>query len=487
MNIADALDIHAQARPDHPALIEGGETIDHRAFAGEVRRTAAAIASLDIPPDAPIGVCLHDRADHVVALMGLARAGRLILPMDIRWSAAERQRVVDHFGPALVLAEPGEPALDGTRTIVCDTAWRQHVAAADPDRAFPTAPDQPLVLSLSSGTTGRPKGPVVTHGQFFRRFMTHWINLGLNGRDRFVCATPLYFGGGRTFTLSVLFSGGTVVLQPPPVAPEALIRTVADREATSLFLVPTQLRRLLELTDAEVAPLRRLNLLLSSGAPLSPDERRAIRDRLCPNFYEYYASTEGGGISLLGPADLDAHGDSVGRPVFAVEVEVVDEDDRPLPPGTTGRLRYRGPAVAAGYHNDPEASREAFRDGWFYPGDLAEIDAARYVTLRGRAKDMILRGGINIYPSDIEATLTAHPAVAEAAVVGWPSREFGEEIAAFVRLTGSATADDLMAFCRERLTRYKCPRATFIVDELPRNSAGKVLKAELAARLDPIG
>jgi acyl-CoA synthetase (AMP-forming)/AMP-acid ligase II len=483
MNIADALDIHARARPDHPALIEGARSLDHRTFADLVRRTASALVALELPPDAPIGLCLNDRIEYVVALMALARAGRLILPMDARWSVGERQRVVDHFRPAIVLGEPGEPELANTRMLPWDAIWEQQLAVSDPEIAFPTGPDLPLVLSLSSGTTGRPKGPVVTHGQFYRRFMTHWINLGLNGRDRFVCATPLYFGGGRTFTLSVLFSGGTVILRPPPFSAEDLVETVASTGATSLFLVPTQYRRLLELSETAVAPLRGLNLLLSSGAPLSVEERRAIRDRLCPNFYEYYASTEGGGVSLLGPGDIEGHGTSVGRPVFAVETEVVDAEHKPLPAGEVGRLRYRGPGVATGYHNDLLASEEAFRDGWFYPGDLAEIDAGGFITLKGRAKDMILRGGVNIYPADIEAALTDHPAVAEAAVVPWPSREMGEEIAAFVRLSAPATTDEILAHCRARLSRYKWPKAAFVVDDLPRNSAGKILKAALAERL----
>lgn len=486
MNIADALDIHARARRDHPALIEGGSAIDYATLADRVRRTAAAILARDFAPNAPIGLCLADRTAHVVALMALARAGRLILPMDVRWTPAERQRVVDHFRPATIFVEAGEPLCEGVSAVVWDDAWEAETAATDPGRVFPLGPDLPLVLSLSSGTTGRPKGPVVTHGQFFRRFMTHWINLGLNGRDRFVCATPLYFGGGRTFTLSVLFAGGTVVLRPPPASAREVVDTVAETRATSLFLVPTQFRRLLDLSDEEVRPLRSLNLLLSSGAPLSIDERFAIRDRLCPNFHEYYASTEGGGVSLLGPDDLERHGGSVGRPVFAVETEVVDAQDVPLPPGETGWLRYRGPGVATGYHNDPEASTEAFRDGWFYPGDLAEIGRAGFVTLKGRGKDMILRGGVNIYPADIEATLTGHPAVAEAAVVAWPSSEMGEEIAAFVRLRRDVDPAELLAFCRDRLARYKWPKAVFPVDDLPRNSAGKVLKADLAQRLTPL-
>jgi acyl-CoA synthetase (AMP-forming)/AMP-acid ligase II len=480
VNLADALDLHARARPTHVALVEGARRVTCAEVARSVRDLASRLVAL--PADAPVGVCLRDTAEHVLVLYALARAGRAILPMDARWTEAERQTVAMHFGASLVLLEPDMPALPGLgcATVAEVAAWPAQ------DAAFTQDENAPFVLSLSSGTTGRPKGPLIAHRHFLARFRTHWINLGLNGRDRFLCATPLYFGGGRTFAMSVLFSGGTVVMCPPPAAPEAIVAAVAAHDITSLFLVPTQVRRLLALPDAALAPLRRLTLLFSSGAPLSREERVEIAARLCPNFFEYYASTEGGGVSLLGPGDIARHGDSVGRPVFAVEVEVVDEEGRPLPPGETGLLRYRGPGCATSYHRDPEASAEAFRDGWFHPGDLASLDAEGFVTLRGRRKDVIIRAGINIHPQDVEAALNAHPAVGESAVVGWPSREFGEEIAAFVRLAAPADAEAVLAFARARLPRPKWPRAVFVVEELPRNAGGKVLKRELAARLTPL-
>jgi len=483
MNLAEGLDIAAAARPDHPAIVAEGTVETHRDFALGVRRWAAHL-DRHIPGERRlVGVCLEDGPAHARALYALARAGIAILPLDIRWAAEEKRRVVAHFAPDAVLVVPGESAAFDRPTVVVDADFEAEAARADPFRAFPNDPDAPFVLSLSSGTTGRPKGPLVTHRQFFRRFMTHWIDLGLNGRDRFVVATPFYFGGGRTFLMSVLFSGGTVILRPPPFEAEDLADTIERERATSLFLVPTQLRRVLDLPEERRAAFRRLNLLFSSGAPLAAHERRAIRDTVCPNFFEYYASTEGGGVSLLGPADIDRRPDSVGRPVFGVSVEVVDDAHRPLPHGETGLLRYRGPGCASAYHRDPGASAEAFHDGWFYPGDLASIDAEGFVTLRGRRKDMIIRGGVNIHPADVEAVLGAHPSVAEAACVGQASRRMGEEVAAFVRLRIPAATEDLVAWCRERLAPYKVPRTVVAVDDLPRNSAGKVLKAELAARL----
>ena len=483
MNLADALDGHARSRPTHPALIEGACVTTHAELAARVRRIAAWILGLGLPEDQPVGVCLRDTAQHVAVLYALARAGRAILPLDVRWTLAEQRNVALHFGASLVLVEPDATPIPDCRCAVPDELTDQAAAGI----AFGHDERAPFVLSLSSGTTGRPKGPLITHAHFLARFRTHWINLGLNGQDRFICATPLYFGGGRTFAMSVLFSGGTVVMLPPPWEPSELLACIAAERASSLFLVPTQLRRLLALGDAELAPLRALNLLLSSGAPLSPEERVAIRDRLCPRFFEYYASTEGGGVSLLTPEDLGARATSVGRPVFGVDVEVVDGTDRPLPPGEVGLLRYRGPGCATTYHRDPEASSEAFRDGWFYPGDLASLDAEGYVTLRGRQKDMIIRAGINIYPADVEAALNAHPAVAESAVVGVPSPEFGEEIAAFVRLDQPVGIDALLDFARARLPRPKWPRQIVVVEDLPRNSSGKVLKRELVQRASAAG
>ena len=478
MNLAEALAHHAKARPTHAALIQGERAMNYGELNAAVDAYAAALAAQGARAGDLVGLALRDTIEHVILFYALARLGLVILPMDWRWSAEEKTRIAGHFAARFVFVEP-EGAFPGAQCIAFDEAWRLTAAQAPAPALFPRGGDLPLLVSLSSGTTGLPKGPRLTHHQFFRRFMTHWINLGLNASDRYLSATPLYFGGGRTFAMSVLFSGGTVVLFPPPYEPAALAREAALREATSLFLVPTLLRRLLELTPQEAAPLQKLRLLLSSGSALHGEERRAIRSQLCPQFFEYYASTEGGGVSLLTPRDQETHGDSVGRPVFGVEVEIVDDAHGPLPAGDVGRLRYRGPAVATGFFGETEQDPETFRDGWFYPGDLASVDAAGYVYLKGRRKDMIIRGGVNIYPTDIEFTLGQHPAVVEAAAVGAPDREFGEQVIAFVTTRQAVPTEDLLAWCRARLAAYKTPKFIFAVPDLPRNSSGKVLKLQL--------
>ena len=467
-------------------MIQGDVAVDYRSFADSVARTATHLQSLGVARGMVVGTALPDDIEHLVALFALAMRGAVILPIDIRWHGAEKANVAARFGAEHVLAPAGEAVEGPARSIVVDDAWRRAVTAARPSREIAEGGDLPLVIALSSGTSGRPKGPLISHENMLARFEGHRASLGFTAEDRFLLATPLYYGGGRGFAMSELVLGGTVILIPPPLGPAALVAAAAEHRATIAFLVPTQLRRLLDLPEAGGPLLGGLSTLISSGAGLDEAERLAVRRHLTANFLDYYSSTEGGGITVQTPAEQDAHPGAVGRPIHLVEVEIVDEADRRPPPGGIGRVRYRGPGVARGFHGteakDAMAVGDAFfRNGWFYPGDLGALDAAGYLRLRGRAKDVIIRGGVNIYPVDIEETLRAHGAVAQAAVVGRPSREWGEEIAAFVVLSVGAATDEaaLIAHCRERLAPHKVPATVRLREDLPWNSAGKTDKRAL--------
>ena len=291
------------------------------------------------------------------------------------------------------------------------------------------------------------------------RWVTQFVSLGFTEHDRYLSATPLYFGGGRSFTMS--------------------------SRATTTLLVPTILRRLLAEGrgdgehDGQLFP--DLRLLLCTGAILHEDERREVMRCLCPSFINYYGSTEGGGVSILSPEHGPEAAGSVGQAVFNARVQIVDEAHEPVEAGEIGRIRHRGPGVASGFFNDPEADKEAYHDGWFYPGDLGRLDPHGYLFLAGGSKELIIRGGANIYPAEIEAVLLSHPGVTDAAVIGWPSPEMGEEIAAFV--TGDGALDELMAHCREKLASYKCPKQLFALDSLPKSQRGQVWKLDLKALL----
>ena len=476
-NLADALRQHARNRGTEIALIDGARQLSYAELDCEVDRGAWALMARGCRPGEIVGLSLRDHWAHVVLMWSCMRAGVVMLPLDCRWTDAERRAVVQHFGAVRVVREP-QALVDEVPSDSWTELLRDDAALAR--SAFPvTDLESPLLLSLSSGTTGRPKGPRITHRHFLRRFYTHWINLGLNAASRYVCATPMYFGGGRTFTLSVLFSGGRVSLCAPPAEPQALAGHIREQSANAIFLVPTQLRRLLQMPDDVQSAFRSLGLMISSGAPLQPNERIAILDRLCPHFHEYYASTEGGGVSLSTPRDLRERPSSVGRPIFGVEVGIVDEHDQSLPPGKVGTLRYRGPGVADSFYRDPEQSAQHFRQGWFYPGDLAERDADGYVYLRGRSKDMIIRGGVNIYPNEIEDVLMRLPAMRECSVFGIADDDLGEIVACAWVGTEAFTEAQLTAHCRQYLAPYKVPARWHRLDELPVNSGGKVLKASL--------
>lgn len=473
-NIASMLDHQARRKPGHPAIIEGGTVLTHGELAPKVRHWAARLMSLGLKQGDVVGVALRDSADHIVMNLAVARMGGIILPIDHRWAEAEKNNVINGFGASAVIAEPGASA---PADVYLDEDFKAAALAEDPDGAFPEDETIPMVLSLSSGTTGTPKGPALNHRQMRARWITQFVSLGFTENDRYLSATPLYFGGGRSFTMSAAWCGATVVMFPPPYGPQDLIKAARDYRATTTLLVPTILRRLLAEPDTGALLFPGLRLLLCTGAILHEDERATVVKRLCPSFINYYGSTEGGGVSILSPQHGPEAACSVGQAVFNTRVEIVDSDHRPVAAGEIGQIRYRGPGVASGFYNDPEANRETYREGWFYPGDLGRLNANGYLFLAGRSKEMINRGGANIYPAEIEAVLLSHPDVSDAAVIGWPSPEMGEEIAAFV--TGSATVEDLTAYCAGKLASYKRPKGIFRLENLPKSELGKIQKTAL--------
>jgi long-chain acyl-CoA synthetase len=375
-NIASMLDHQARRKPGHPAIIDGSAVLTHGELAPKVRQWAAHLVSLGLKQGDVIGVALRDGADHVVMSLAVARMGGIILPIDHRWAKAEKNNVISGFGASAVITEPGE---SGPAVVILDSGFKSAALAEDPDRAFPEDEKIPMVLSLSSGTTGTPKGPALNHRQMRSRWITQFVSLGFTENDRYLSATPLYFGGGRSFTMSAAWCGATVVMFPPPYGPQELIKAARDYRATTTLLVPTILRRLLAEPDTGELLLPGLRLLLCTGAILHEEERATVMARLCPSFIDYYGSTEGGGVSILSPQHGPEAAGSVGQAVFNTRVEIVDSDHQPVAAGETGQIRYRGRGVASGFYNDPGADRDAYREGWFYPGDLGRLDANGYL------------------------------------------------------------------------------------------------------------
>ena len=476
MPFADTIRIHGSQRPTRTAIVHGERRINYRELDRRIDAACWALHEAGIRYGEVVGLGLRDTMEHLILLFSLARMGAVIAPLDCRWAPQEMTAVATHIGVSKAIVERAAAGLPA-EWLRLDDAWFEGEGQPYFDAAV-TA-ETKVILSLSSGTTGMPKGPAITQQQFESRFSVYFIDLGLNAQDRFISATPLYFGGGRGFAMAALVAGATVYFYPPPFKPEQLAEYVRQTNGTWMFLVPTLLRRMLDAGLPGMA-FPTLSRLISSGSALYREEKVQVRERLSANLYELYSATEGGSISVLPPDYDDAQGDTVGLPCFRVEVNIVDANFDPVAPGEAGRLCYRSPGSATDYAvGDPG---DAFHDGWFFPGDLATRDEQGYLRLRGRSKDMIIRGGINIYPGDVEGTLMTHPQVLDVAVIGVPAREMGEELMACVVISGELGPEEIRAFCKDRLAPYKVPRYIEVLESLPKNSLGKTLKNVLKER-----
>ena len=484
LSISDSVTQNALRRPNHPAFInKDGTIVTYSEFDLLMKKTANHLIKIGCIEGEIFGLSMLDSVEHVVIMLGLIRMGAVVLPMDVRWTSHEKLRVANFFGATSIISEE---YIDNCNCIHIDKVWHEKVQKENSFGNFPSTIDRNLWLSLSSGTTGIPKGPMLTHKQMILRFIEQCISVGFNEHEINVLATPLYFGGGRNFTVSMLYFGGTVLMHPPPYDVEDLAISVNKYKATSLFLVPTLLRRMLLIKSKKELLFPNLRLLISSGSILHEEERIKIQEKLCRSFVNLYASTEAGAVSLLSPYDPVEKSGSVGQAAFMSKFEVVNDLNEPLPIDEVGRIRQKAPWIPKGFYNNPEESKNMFVDGWYFTGDLGKIDEDGYLYIVGRVKDMIIRGGVNIYPSEIEHLLNQHESVLDASVVAWPSKEHGEEVAAFVIKNKEILEDELISFLKKYLAPYKVPKQIFFIDDLPKSAQGKVLKNELSNTLPKI-
>ena len=482
MNLAETIARHARSRPQTPALVDADRTVDYAALNRLIRQGAAQLRALGVGTGDAVAICLDDTADHVIAFLSAARLGGVSVPIDWRAPPAERDRIAQRLGVKLALVEAGAPALAGVPSRAVDASWYAEAARRDPAQDFPADADAALMIGLTSGTTGAVKGMLVSHRQMDARARP--FDCILSGRaHRYLSASPLAFSAGRNYCLTHLIQGHTVVFHPPLFTADEYVETINRTQATGGFVVPTVIRQLLGLPRGKGPLMPHVEVLMCGGAPLGAEEKRATLDRVTPNFYEFYGTVATGPISFLEPHEMARHAETAGRPAPLWKVAVVDDEDRDVPPGATGRLRVRGPALASGSADSATRDDEGFRNGWYYTGDLAALDPAGFLTLKGRAGDVILRGGSNVYPDEVEGVLTEHKDVAEAAVIGRPSRDLGEEVVAFVVARGALDPEALIAHCCRRLTGYKVPCQIIPVASLPKTSFGKVDRKRLRSRL----
>jgi acyl-CoA synthetase (AMP-forming)/AMP-acid ligase II len=340
--------------------------------------------------------------------------------------------------------------------------------------------DDPFAVLLTSGTTGFPKGCLSTQRTFVFHCINNAIEKGLGVHDKAILSSPIYFNAGRSFTLGIIYFGGSMILHERFDAEEVL-KTVEREKVTYIGAVPTMCERMLHVLESKRYDTSSLRCLAITGGKVHPSVLEDLRKKLTPNIYRTYASTDSGQMAISKPADMDNKPNAAGRPVWCVDLRIVDESDRPVPVGEVGEIVCQSPLATEGYYKNPEATNASFRDGWFYTGDLGYFDEEGYLFVAGRKKDMVKSGGISIYPLEIESVIYSHPDILEAAVIGVPDPQWGEAVKAVVVLKPGAemSGSQLIAFCKERLSGYKVPKSVEFRDSLPHTEVGKVNKVKL--------
>ncbi len=465
-SFAALLDAAARQRPDAHALVWDGGALTWRGLELRAGGWARRLSRQGVRAGDTVALLLPNGWRFVAALWGALKLGATVAPLNPLLSAGERNRILAHLEPALIVDEVrGEEVREEAVTDSADGK-------------------APALILYTSGSTGRAKGAVLSHAAL-RAANESWAGpvMRLTPQDVVLAALPLAHSFGLNGALlGPLLAGATVAILER-FSPEETLRAIVRHGVTVFPAVATMFQRMLEVPGVSETACSSLRLAVSGAAPCSWDLAEAWRRRTGVRIVRGYGMTElFRPISYLADDATDLP-DAIGRPVPGVEVRVVDEAGQTLAAGEAGELWIRTPAAMDGYLRAEEETRAVIRDGWFRTGDLAQVSPEGFVSVVGRKKDLILRGGYSVVPGEVEAALLDHPAVAEAAVVGTPHAELGEDVAAFVTLRpgARADADELVAFCRGRLAAFKYPRRVSIVAELPKSATGKVLKWRLAS------
>ncbi len=476
-----------------------GRRFTFRQVNERTNRLANGLTGLGLEKGDVAAFLCTNRAEIVEIFFALAKIGVLGIPLNYRLAPAEMIELVRHCGARAFLFDPWFPevaaevreALPGIQHFVGMgeeippfavgyEELLEGASAEEPDVEISEEDDH--YLNLTSGTTGHPKAYLLTHYNNATGFIMGFLH-DVTREDVILTAFPIFGRVGFAWCAIGFYTGARNVIHQFQ-ARQALELIESERVTISNW-VPTMASLVLSLPDVDRYDLSSLRALVFAAAPLTPRLQEEIKRRLCPNLYEYYGLQETGILVSIRPEDKEKRPDSVGQVIFSAEVRIVDPQGRDVPVGDVGEIIARVPTATAGYYKDEEKTREVFRDGWFHTGDLGRFDEEGFLYLAGRAKDMIISGGQNVFAVEVEAVLAAHPAVADCAVIGLPDDKWGERVTAvLVKAEGAeVTEEELVEHCRKRMAGFKVPKQFIWLDgPLPRTPTGKVTKYVLVER-----
>jgi acyl-CoA synthetase (AMP-forming)/AMP-acid ligase II len=493
--------LRRSARPDtfgrKVALIQGDARITYAELDERANRIAHALLDLGVRKGDRVAVLGRNSADYVAIIFGLAKAGGIIVPLNVWYKGDELVYAVTQSGCRFFLLDASFSELVTSVKGKLDRIERyvEFGRGADaPDlaslmaKASPAEPDVTIdetdarVIMYTSGTTGFPKGATLSHRQHYLHALVYVTETGVTEDDRGLLIYPLFHTGGTDCLLVPFFLVGAtvVVLERPDV--DDILAAIERERATFVFCVPTVWRRLVRAMAGRSVDVSSVRACLSASDTIRREDLEAIKAKFNAPITQLYGLTEAGVIThFLKPRDHANKLGSVGRAHPLVDVRIVDSEGRDVAPGEVGEILMKGPTIMLGYWDMPEKTAETIRDGWLHSGDLGRVDDDGFLYIMGRAKDMIISGGENIYSAETENAVAQHPAVAACAVIGIPSDEWGESVHAVVVCKPGETvsADALIAHCKSLIAGYKCPRSVEFRDALPLSGAGKVLKTKL--------
>jgi len=492
--------------PETVAIVEQA-TREEYTYGGLERRSNSVARALE---DRGVGegdrVCglFRNTVEFFDLFFATCKLGAVVAPFNYRLSTEELGYLADDVDPDLFVYEgtfeekAATLAGDVPAVRVGDVGGEERVDAEDwaafyeydgnevavAEGSF----DDPAVLLYTSGSTGRPKGVPISHENLFFSSVSYLVDTELDSDDVTVTSSPIFHVGGlNIFTLPLIHTGGTVVLQQE-FEPAETWEILAEYDVTKLFAIPTMLNAMTGVDGWRGHDLSALELVVGGGEPVPSELKEAFDAVGVPCVAAYGLTETTDGSLVLRPEHAMAKGPKCNGKTFThVDAKVVDEDGEECPPGEAGELLHRGPTVAESYLGRPEETAEAWRDGWLHSGDIAEVDEDGFYHIHGRMDDMILSGGENVYPGEVEEALYAHPEVSEAVVFGVPDEEWGEAVKAVIATTHGAELDydGLRAFLEDRLARFKHPREVEYVEELPKSGTGKIERSAVLDRYDP--
>jgi long-chain acyl-CoA synthetase len=490
MNLAQILTDSALAHPDHVALRLDDIELTYSQLDGASAHIAGLLHEHGFSAGQRVGIMLPNVPYFPVCYYGVLRAGGIVVPMNVLLKRREVAFYLKDSGARLMFAwegfaddaRTGAEEADAECVMVAPGEFEQQVGRAEPrTEVHDAGDDDTAVILYTSGTTGTPKGAELTHLNLRRNAEISRNMFGFGNDAVTLGALPLFHSFGQTCGMNATISGGGTLTLIPRFEPGKALEII-QRDRVNIFQgVPTMYGAILHLADHDRYDSSSLQLCASGGSAMPVELMRGFEEAFGCKILEGYGLSESSPVASFNHPERERKPGSIGTPVEGVEMKVVDEDGDEAPQGEVGEIVIRGPNVMKGYWNRPDASQETIADGWLHTGDMGYVDGDGYFFIVDRKKDLIIRGGYNVYPREIEEVLYEHPAVREAAVVGLPHDEYGEEVGAAVALKDGENLDatELREFVKEQVAAYKYPRKIWFVDDLPKGPTGKILKREI--------